>query len=139
MKTGKIMIGIIVLSLCLTAIAAKTTFADPPKSKLAGTWMVQYTDGSAGTMMVQGKTFNLSIPKVGEIKGMIQESGEYFESILSDRRNGINFIFGYIKGDKLEGKLQENMPCPELNKAFKNNVIKAGTSSCQAPFTAVKK
>lgn len=122
----------------LLLAAGVTPLYAQPKSSLAGTWAVQYADGSAGAMTVEKNTFNLKIPEIGEIKGMVQESGDYFESILSDRRNGINFLFGYIKGGKVEGKLQERMPCAELKKAFKSGVA-VSSNSCQMPFSAVKK
>jgi hypothetical protein len=137
MKTNKSICGIMLLALLLVAAGITPLWAQP-KSSLAGVWTVQYADGSAGVMTVEKNSFNLQIPEIGEIKGMVQERGDYFESILSDRRNGINFLFGYIKGGKVEGKLQERMPCTELKKAFKSGVAIA-SSSCQMPFSAVKK
>ncbi|MGV8056981.1 MAG: hypothetical protein AB2L12_02945 [Smithellaceae bacterium] len=139
MKKNKT-IGIIIISFLLLIAASSTvTFAQQPKSSLNGVWAVKYADNSEGTMTVGKNIFNLKIPEVGEIKGMIQGSGDYFESIMSDRRDGINFLFGYLKGDKMEGKLQERTPCTELKKAFKNGVVTVSANSCQMPFTAVKK
>ena len=137
MKTNKSICGIMILGLLLPAAGITPLYAQP-KSSLAGSWTVQYADGSKGAMTVEKNTFNLRIPEIGEIKGMVQERGDYFESILSDRRNGINFLFGYIKGGKVEGKLQERMPCAELKKAFKSGVAVI-SNSCQMPFSAVKK
>jgi hypothetical protein len=128
-----------IVFLLLVAASSTTTFAEQPKSSLSGLWAVKYADNSEGTMTVEKNTLNIKIPEVGEIKGMVQERGSYFESILSDRREGINFIFGYIKGGKVEGKLQEKFPCTELKKAFKSGVVAVGANSCQLPFTAVKK
>jgi hypothetical protein len=62
---------------------------------------------------------------------------DYFESILSDRRNGIDFIFGYIKNNSLEGKLQENKPCSELKKAFKSGIVE-NNSTCHVSYSATK-
>jgi hypothetical protein len=138
MKTKKSICSIMILSLLLLTAGASTIFAEQPKSSLTGLWFVKYADSSEGTMMVEKNTLNLKIPVVGEIKGMVQDRGDYFESILSDRREGINFIFGYIKGGKVEGKLQEKVPCTELKKVFKSGVV-VMNNSCQMPFTAVKK
>ncbi|HPK53929.1 MAG TPA: hypothetical protein PK114_05665 [Smithellaceae bacterium] len=130
--------GLSILLLIFFAAAATGTYAQQSKASLSGTWAVKYADNSEGTMNVGKNNFTINIPEVGAIKGMIQTSGDYFESILSDRQNGINFLFGYIKGNKLEGKLQEKIPCAELKKAFKSGVA-VGTNTCQSPFTAVKK
>jgi hypothetical protein len=137
MIVNKSICGIIILSLLLVMTGAWSVFAQP-QSSLGGTWAVQYADGSAGTMTVEKNTLTLKIPEIGEIKGIVQERGDYFESILSDRRDGVNFLFGYLKGGRVEGKLQEKMPCAELKKAFKSGVA-AGANSCQLPFAAVKK
>jgi hypothetical protein len=138
MKTKKSVCMIMILSVLLVAASSAAISAEQPKSSLNGLWAVKYADNSEGTLTVEKNTLKLTIPAVGEIKGMVQESGTYFESILSDRREGVNFIFGYLKGGKLEGKLQERAPCPELKKAFKSGVVVINTS-CQFPFTAVKK
>jgi hypothetical protein len=139
MKTGKSMCGTIIMSVLLVAAGTTVTFAQPPKLSLDGVWAVKYVDGAESTMAVEKNAFSLKVPEVGEIKGMIQTSGDYFESILSGRQNGINFLFGYVKGGKIEGKLQEKIPCTELKKAFKNGIITVGANSCQMPFTAVRK
>lgn len=139
MKTSKSICGILILPLFLIAISSTTMFAQQPKSSLEGVWAVKYADNSEGIMKVEKNTFTLKMPEIGEIKGMIQGSGDYFESILSNRQNGINFLFGYIKGGKMEGKLQEKTPCAELKKAFKSGVAAVSANSCQMPFTAMKK
>lgn len=139
MKKIKLILVTATSVLLIAAICTVETFAAPPKASLAGTWNLTYADGSEGTMTVDKNNFTLKIPVVGEIKGMIQTSGEYFESILSERKGGINFIFGYIKGDKLEGKLQEQSPCSELKKAFTSGIAAPGANSCQMPFKAVRK
>ncbi|MEI6457216.1 MAG: hypothetical protein WCO93_13075 [bacterium] len=138
MIKNKSICGLAILSLLFVIVSVTNIFAQQQKSSLNGKWAVKYADSSESIMIVEKNTFNLIIPKVGKIKGMIQERGDYFESILSDRRNGINFIYGYIKNGRLEGKLQEQMPCSELKKAFKSGVADL-KNSCQMPFTAVKK
>ena len=138
MKTNKSIGGIMILLVLLMMTSTTSLFAEQPKSLLVGAWAVKYADGSEGAMTVEKSTINLRIPEIGEIQGMVQERGDYFESILSDRRNGINFLFGYIKGGKVDGKLQESMPCTELKKAFKSGVAVV-SNSCQMPFSAVKK
>jgi hypothetical protein len=139
MTTNKFIGGIMILSLLFVAANSVNLSAQQPKSSLDGVWAVKYIDGAESIMTVEKNTFSLKIPEIGEIKGMIQASGDYFESILSSRQNGINFLFGYIKGGKIEGKLQEKMPCTELKKAFKSGVVTVGANSCQMPFTAVRK
>jgi hypothetical protein len=135
MITKKSICSIAILSLLFVIVSITNIFAQQQKSALNGKWAVKYADGSESIMTVEKNTFNLMIPGVGEIKGMIQERGDYFESILSDRRNGINFIYGYIKNGRVEGRLQENIPCSELKKAFKTGVADL-KNSCQMPFTA---
>jgi len=139
MKRNNTIGSFIIVSLLLAAANITTCFAAPPQAALTGVWNIQYSDGSEGTMKVEKNNFKLTIPAVGEIKGLIQERGDYFESILSDRRTGINFLYGYIKGDKIEGKLQESAPCTELKKAFQSGVVAVSAKSCQFSFTAVKK
>lgn len=138
MKANKSISGIIVLSIIMMLLTATSLFAQPQKASLDGSWSVKYADGSEGVMTVEKNTIKIKIPEIGEIKGMVQASGDYFESIMSERRNGINFLFGYLKGGKVDGKLQERMPCAELNKAFKSGVATM-SNTCQASFTAVKK
>ncbi len=104
---------------------------------LDGTWAVKFPDGSPGTMSVTNGTLAIAVPSVGDLNGAVELRTDYFESIL-DRRNGIDFIFGYLKAGGIEGKLQESAPCAELKKAFRSGVVEAG-SSCQAAFTATKK
>lgn len=137
MRAGKSMCGLAVISITLVLFFQALSFAQPPKDFLAGSWSVKYADGSEGEMTIEKNIIRLRIPGSGEIKGRVEQSGEYFESILSDRK-GIDFIFGYLKGGKVEGKLQENKPCAELNKAFKSGVASM-SSTCQAPFSAVRK
>ncbi len=138
MKTKKAICSIVILSFLLVAASSGIIFAQQNKSSLSGLWVVKYADNSEGTLFIEKNILKLKIPAIDEIKGIVQESGTYFESILSDRREGINFIFGYSKGNILEGKLQERAPCAELKKSFKSGIVVSG-SSCQLSFTAVKK
>ncbi len=138
MRANKSLYGIAVMSIIVVLLCQALSFAQPPKNSLAGSWSVKYADGSEGEMMVEKNVLKLRIPEIGEIQGRVEQSSDYFESILSGRRAGIDFIFGYLKGGKVEGKLQENKPCAELNKAFKSGVA-VMSSTCQAPFTAVRK
>lgn len=105
-------------------------------SALDGAWAVKYADGSEGRMTMGKDILMIEVPAVGELKGRLEVRSDYFESILD--RGGIYFVFGYQKGDSVEGKLQENFPCTELKKAFKSGVTEASTT-CQAPFTATRK
>lgn len=138
MKTKKTIFRVMILVLILFAISSVSIFAQQPNSTLSGLWVVKYADNSEGTMLVEKNTMKIKLPAADEIKGMCETRGEYFESILSHRREGINFIFGYIKGNTLEGKLQERAPCAELKKIFKSGIAVSG-NSCQLSFTAVKK
>lgn len=124
------------VSLLMGLVCALPASAQQAAPSLDGTWSVKFADGSQGTMTVEKGTIRITLPSVGDLKGRVEQRTDYFESIM-DRR-GINFLFGYLKAGGIEGKLQESAPCAELNKAFKSGVTAAG-SSCQAPFTGVKK
>lgn len=126
-----------VVSLLLVLVSALPLPAQQAASALDGVWSVRYADGSQGSMTVGNGTITFTVPAVGELKGRVELRTDYFESIL-DRRSGITFIFGELKGGGIEGKLQESAPCAELKKAFTGGIV-ASSSTCQAAFTAVRK
>lgn len=129
----KVLITTSVLMLVALAVALPLS---AQQAAFEGVWTVKYADGSQGSMTVEKGSVRFSVPVIGELKGRVEIRTDYFESIL-DRR-GINFIFGSPKSGGIEGKLQEDAPCPEMKKAFKS-VVTEGGSSCHMAFTAVRK
>src|SRR5574340_1458371 len=124
-----------IVALIMGVLALTVSFAfaqQAAKPELNGLWAVKYADGSEGTMKVEKNLFILTVPAGGEIKRAFQVMGDYFECILRGRMVGVNFLFGYLKSNGIEGKLQERVPCAELKKAFKSGIAES-ESSCQLP------
>jgi hypothetical protein len=130
---------IVFASMLFVVTAAVVLWAQGvPVGTIVGSWEVKFENGTAGTLVVDRNKATLDIPKVFQGEGGTGDRGDYVEFFMTGKGNVRLFVFGYVKGNMLEGKIQDNMPCEGLKKAFGSsvNVLK---NSCQVPFKASRK
>ena len=138
MKSVKQYLPIVVLALSIL-LAGPALFAQTvPMGTIVGTWELKFDNGVKGSLVADKNMTTIDIPEFFKGEGGTGDRGNYVEFFMSGKNNKRIFVFGYIKGGVLEGMVQDNVPCEELQKNF-GNLVKVINTSCQVTFKANRK
>jgi hypothetical protein len=138
MKRVKQYLPVVVLALSIV-LSGPALFAQAvPMGTITGAWELKFDNGVKGTLVVDKSMAAIDIPGFFKGKGGTGDRGEYVEFFMSGENNKRLFVFGYIKKGVLEGTVQDNAPCEELQKKF-GDLAKVMNTSCQVTFKANRK
>ena len=108
-----------------------------PTGTIVGTWDLKFDNGVKGGLVVDKNKATIDIPRFFNDEGGTGDRGDYVEFFMTGKNNARLFVFGYVKGTVLDGKVQDKAPCEDLKKNL-GDLVKIINTCCQVPFKATK-